>query len=795
MAARRYLFLVCLLLQLQLQPVAAQARRALLIGIDDYQADRTSPSLPAPSIQATGRTHWSNLAGSVSDVLGMQELLITRFGFQRDNIKLLTNQAAKREAILEAIGTHLIASAKQGDEIVFFYAGHGSQVANSRSEEPDKKDETIVPADSRLGARDIRDKELLRLFHRILDRGAHLTVILDSCHSGSGARGLPAPGRARLLPPDPRDVADAEDAGARPEDRGALVLSASQDDELAFEAEDEKGTLHGAFSLALLDAMRRSGTGEPAEQIFLRAKAHLQTEVVRQEPVLAGDATRAFFGGKTERLSGKRVVALRQVGPDGALLLQGGWAHGLQAGSELELSGQRAARSRVRIRVTAMNGLADCEARLVEPDGPGARPFLRAGDLFELVGWAAPPHPPLRVWIPDAGERGENLLAQARRLRELARAAEVEWVSDPTEVSPSHLLSWEKGRWRLASAGATLPEDLGVNPDPAEILRRLTTAAARVRLFVHLPAPAGLVQAVQLGAGSEHDAVEATDGPEGAAYVLVGRLHGSAVEFAWVRPGDGATDRPRSPLPVRSDWHAWRDNPSALAPTLTDSALRIAKIRAWLTLESPPGGEFPYHLALRDAHQVRVIAGSVLPAGSPYGLALTAQHGDLDQPVARRYIYVFVLDSFGASVLLFPPPFQGNVETRFPLPFKDGSLPTEIPLGPQPGFKIGEPFGLDTYFLLTAEEAIPNPWVLAVPGVRSRGPQGRTALEELLSQRGASHRGGSHLVPVTWSMEKLTFESGPRGFQGGRISTRPYCTVPWAPSPRLLSISRPLNPR
>ena len=60
---------------------------------------------------------------------------------------------------------HRLAAAASKDDVVFVYfAGHGSQVRNSKSDEPDLLDESIVPADSRRGAPDIRDKELRRIF-------------------------------------------------------------------------------------------------------------------------------------------------------------------------------------------------------------------------------------------------------------------------------------------------------------------------------------------------------------------------------------------------------------------------------------------------------------------------------------------------------------------------------------------------------------------------------------------------------------------------------------------------------
>ena len=65
---------------------AQPARRALLIGIDDY----TASSLP--TVSAT-RQHpgWPDLRGSANDVRILTDMLILRYGFERKNIVTLTN--------------------------------------------------------------------------------------------------------------------------------------------------------------------------------------------------------------------------------------------------------------------------------------------------------------------------------------------------------------------------------------------------------------------------------------------------------------------------------------------------------------------------------------------------------------------------------------------------------------------------------------------------------------------------------------------------------------------------------
>jgi hypothetical protein len=318
-------------------------------------------------------------------------MLIRVHGFERRDIVTLTDQRATRTAILKAIEQHLLKPATKGDVLFLYYAGHGSQVRNSLSDEPDRLDESIVPADSRLGARDIRDKELRRTFNRILDRGARLTVFLDACHSGSGARGGRTTGvRYRGVRRDERDVADGRKHGPRPEERGALVVSAAQDYDTAWERRDDEGQMHGAFSWAWIRAMRDASSHESAEETFLRAQARLRAETPFQEPVLAGNTDvrfNPFLGVSTDRRD-RAVIGVERVQSDGTVLLQGGWANGLSVGSELSVLGD-AARITSRLMITQILGPGKSAARI--ETGRTLPQDVRSGALVEIVNWATSP--------------------------------------------------------------------------------------------------------------------------------------------------------------------------------------------------------------------------------------------------------------------------------------------------------------------------------------------------------------------------------------------------------------------
>jgi hypothetical protein len=727
-------------------------RRALLIGINDYTASKLGAKKPGTIPQRD----WPNLNGAVNDVLTLREMLRLVYGFPAAGIVTLLDQQATRAAILQNIDQHLVAPAVKGDVVLLYFAGHGSQVRNWLSDEDDKLDESLVPADSRAGVRDIRDKELRALLNRLIDRGARVTVILDNCHSGSGARGLSTGARPRGIRPDLRDVADATKAGARPEDRGALVLAAAQDYDAAWETRDADGKMHGAFSWAWIRAMRDAVAGEPAMDTFLRAQARLRAETPYQEPVMAGNAQARispFLGprtgqARTGQASDRTVMAVSRVRPDGTVIVQGGWAHGLSVGSELRVIGGPA--TPARLRVTAILGLGQSEARMER--GHALPLAIASGALLEVVGWAAPPGRPLRVWAPRVPGSAGSIRLFARRLYAAAVKRNIRWVPDPAAATPSHLLRRGQTEWELLGPGGSV-ERIGSDADALAAIARIP---ARATLFVQFPAPAALVEGIGIGPGTDREGINPITRAEDADYILTGRLSpAKQLEYAWIRPSMKASDRRDTGLPVQSAWVSEDGRDQTLRDTvlqLRDAVLRLRRIQAWHLLESPPRARYAYRLGVKRRRDRAVVRGGAVTGGEGYDLFLRPAAATLPQRVPPRYVYVFTIDSHGKSVLLFPQQNSGSVENRFP---RTPPPPQEIVLE---GFEVTPPYGVDTYFLLTTDEALPNQWILEWDGVRAplTNP---TPLERLLLLTGSAERGRSIVTPSGWSLEKVVLEA------------------------------------
>jgi hypothetical protein len=724
-------------------PAMADAKRALVIGIDTYVP-------PVGSKIVDGGRRWGDLDGAANDARAVADLLRSKFGFAKDEIRMLTNREATRAAILDGLDHWLLAEPGKGGSRFFYFAGHGSQVPNSRSREADKRDETLVPADGATGAPDIRDKELRERFSRAVKASAPVTVVLDSCNSGSATRGIQA-GKARMVLPASVDVAD-DSLPPDPIADGALVLSAAQDTELAHEAKDEQQNPHGAFTLAFVRAASTLAADEAIDVVFRKTRALMQANGTVQEPVLGAVETRkhlSLFGRSRSSGIAATLIAVGEIRSRDDVELQGGLADGLAEGCELVLSGKTGDGDRPRVRVTQVVSLGRSRGKIV---GGGAK-AIKSGDLLRVDRWKTPERPTLSVWVPSVP--AALLRDMVKQVRTVESEAAFALSTDPTSKPPTHVVRWNaksdgNAGWLLESpSGQTA---LGkVLTTPAIVAALAATGGGPPAVVgMMLPAPKELVDALELGPNKANPAVAVVGDRAQAQYQLIGRRHEAGVEYAWVLPG--AEEKANAiVLPLRSDWVELTGRAATAAHDLSDLAARLARVRGWATLESPDRSDFPYQLMLK--HKGGALqSGDAVQGGTVIQAFLRAPAGLTD--VVPRSVYVFAIDSHGNGVLMFPT--GGAVENRYPIGAKD-TPPTEIALPIK--VRVVPPFGVDTYYLLTSAEPIADPYVLEWKGPRTQNHDTQTRgatnpLQNLLSGIGTRTR-GFETVPATWTLDRV----------------------------------------
>lgn len=448
-------------------------KRALLIGINDYRYD----DIP-------------DLQGTHNDVAAMHDILVRRFGFPEDNILRLLDAKATREGILAAIRSHLLQPANSSSVVVLYFSGHGSQMRDASREEADGWDETLVTQDtSHVGSgenRDITDDEIKGILAELAAKAGQVTMVSDSCHSGTVARSLN--GTPRLAPPDertPRSIPSRYPSQSSsglfiPTARYALI-SGARADEYSYE-KNLDGETRGALTYYLVTNLWRARADWTYRDVMARVAADVTANFPAQHPQLEG------LGQDTE-LFGRREWTLQPAVDasvtNGVIQLSVGAIHGATAGSVFGVypPGTKRFPPKAPIEVTLVNvGTASSTARVVSGSGtvtPGSRAVQRSTRYANA---------PLTVHLGQ-GASGP-LLTQVRE--RLKQQTQVELVEDASRAALR--VSEQSGAVRIdqgTDGFSTLVAAASTNAVTAQQTAQRILAWAKWNSVHHLESPYG----------------------------------------------------------------------------------------------------------------------------------------------------------------------------------------------------------------------------------------------------------------------------------------------------------------
>jgi hypothetical protein len=460
---------------------------ALLVGIDRY------PTKP--------------LTGCVNDVHAWRRYLEEWAGDEdRLSLEVLVNEEATRQAILEGFRGGL-GRAGERDTAFFCFSGHGSQEVAPEpwcQEEPGGLSETLVAVDSRVErGLDIADKELAVLIAEVARGGAHVAVLLDSCHSGTATRDpedeIPVrrmesskwrrPAGSYWFEGDASVPGELDGAGGwRVLPSGPhVLLAACEDYQKAIECTMD-GKRHGLFSYCLLDTLARLGPGRSYRDLFRQAQVRVQNCYPDQLPQAEGDLERGFLGGGGVGSRARCSVRRRE---DGSWWLDAGAVHGMQVSTELAILPLAAADAEdVSVRLASV--------RVVEVEAASSRVEVLEGEVGgALLAYPAVvtslPLPPVRVALAGEDPRRRPLVEAVRESPYLALAKEGSDSDWQVVLEPN--------RWHLRRPGtgrdAVPPREDGgyAAPEVVEALEH----AARWQTVADLASPGSpLVDAVEM---------------------------------------------------------------------------------------------------------------------------------------------------------------------------------------------------------------------------------------------------------------------------------------------------------
>lgn len=321
------------------QSKSAGMRYALLVGVTTYD-----------------RMLDHSLEGPANDVLLVKEMLVQRFGFAAENIVTLAEAEGRERrptrAHIQAAFARLAKRIQAGDQVYIHLSGHGSQQLDLPPlDETDGLDEVFLPADAgpfdadkKIWPNAIIDDELGAWTKTLLDAGAKVTVVVDSCHSGTALRGketlreLPIPKIAGLPTPKSSEEHAFDLATKAP---GLVALYAAQPDEKAPELPPSDGSSPRKYGL-LTYTLCKLLTQALAPLTYREVAQRIHAEYVHEgrtnpTPFVEGadaDIDREFLGLKV--WPGRSRLALLKD-PAGVWKVSGGSLHGLTKGSVLAL--------------------------------------------------------------------------------------------------------------------------------------------------------------------------------------------------------------------------------------------------------------------------------------------------------------------------------------------------------------------------------------------------------------------------------------------------------------------------
>jgi len=256
-------------------------KKALCVGINDYPIDG------------------ADLKGCVNDAHAWASLLADHFDFATGDVEVVLDDAATKANVLAGL-KRLLAGADRGDVLVFTNSSHGSQIPDVSGDEP-TYDEVLCPYDVRDAT--IADDELRELFEG-LGHGVRLSVISDSCHSGTVTRAALVDSIPGLSSPDDRRVrflhpalfrstrALPDPMGTRPRrmvfpqsSMNHVLVSGCLDSEYSYDAVIE-GDYHGAMTFHAIRTIADAGYEITYAELAERLTPALEAAGYAQHPQL-----------------------------------------------------------------------------------------------------------------------------------------------------------------------------------------------------------------------------------------------------------------------------------------------------------------------------------------------------------------------------------------------------------------------------------------------------------------------------------------------------------------------------
>jgi tetratricopeptide (TPR) repeat protein len=236
---------------------------AVVVGISQF----SDPSIP-------------QLQFSAKDAKDFADYLTdpNRGRFQKDHVKVFTNQEATKMNIMDAIGDSFLPhAALPGDLVVIYLSTHGSPTGADMFGV-----NYVIPYDANVNKLFSTGIEMRQLLQMIKERvhTNRILLVMDTCYSGASTGPAGHKGLTRTNV-DAKEIAQGI---------GSVVISSSLPTERAWESDKIKNSF---FTRYLIDSLSTEGGNIPIDTAFNKMKSKVQADVLKekgelQTPVMGG---------------------------------------------------------------------------------------------------------------------------------------------------------------------------------------------------------------------------------------------------------------------------------------------------------------------------------------------------------------------------------------------------------------------------------------------------------------------------------------------------------------------------
>ena len=224
---------------------------ALVVGISKF----SDPSL--------------NLRYPAKDAQDFYNYLITKGNFAKDHVRLLLNEKATKENILDQLGDSWLPRAALPDDlVVIFISSHGS------SSDADIRGVNYVVAHNTNPAKLFTTGIPMQHLADTIRERVHsdrVLVVLDTCHAGGASE---SKGIVRQANADAATIAQGS---------GQLVICSSDKNQTSWESKQYPNSV---FTRSLIEGLQKQGSSSDVSDVFNFVKDKVQQEVVQERGVL-----------------------------------------------------------------------------------------------------------------------------------------------------------------------------------------------------------------------------------------------------------------------------------------------------------------------------------------------------------------------------------------------------------------------------------------------------------------------------------------------------------------------------